>query len=288
MNVVEGDTVLVEHVENSGESFFLRLQAYVQGVDSGGDLMVVGAEMDLEEPHTDEAHTNIAADEAFIAPVEDMVGHLLERNVRAAGAAEGKTVVVKHVARQAGREDALAALPTGRVTGAAVDMFLTSGLSIDGAAHAFPGERGAFMDDVAVQVVLEVSGPLIAKRAVDHACGHAFHKQKVHLVDIVPVHLGGVHGLGARKASDGFLSLGGGLVELKIFIGAPHADAQVRVARFLGPPIGHGAREADGSNRDDQQVATDTTIHVEALGGIGRGGGGIGNRVHQMYLIMQN
>ena len=47
MNVVEGDTVFLKHVENSGESFLLRLQAYVQGVDSGGDLMVVGAEVDL-------------------------------------------------------------------------------------------------------------------------------------------------------------------------------------------------------------------------------------------------
>ena len=255
-------------------------------MDTGGDLMVVGAEVDLEKPHTDEAHTDVAADEALIASVEDMVGHFLERNVGAAGAAQGKAVVVKHMARQAGREDALAALPTGRVPGAAVDMFLTSGLGIDGAAHAFPGERGAFMDDMTVQIVLKVSGPLIAKRAVDHARGHAFHKQEIHLVDIVPVHLGGIHGLGARKASDGFFSLSRGLVELKIFIGAPHADAQVRVARFLGPPIGHGAREADRANRDDQQVTTDTTIHVEALGGIGCGR--IRNRVHQMYLIMQN
>lgn len=82
------------------------------------------------------------------------------------------------------------------------------------------------------------------------------------------MHLGRVHGLGAGEASYGFFTLGGGLIKLKVFIGAFHTDPKVGVARLLGPPVRHGARETDRSNRDHKGVTTDATMDVKVLGRI--------------------
>ena len=76
----------MEHVEDGVKSFLFGFKVEGEGTDVGCDFLVMVQQVDLEETHTNEAHTDVAANKAFLASMEDVVGHVVEGNVGTTGA----------------------------------------------------------------------------------------------------------------------------------------------------------------------------------------------------------
>jgi len=87
MFLIHGDSIFLEHVEDGVKSFLFGFKVEGEGTDVGCDFLVMVQKMDVEEAHTNQAHTDVTTNKAFLTTMEDVVGHVIKGNVGTTGTA---------------------------------------------------------------------------------------------------------------------------------------------------------------------------------------------------------
>ena len=84
-------------IEEMREAFPFIIEVHRKGAYAFANLRVVVLQVDIKISHPDKPHTDVAADETFVAFIKNMIGHGFKRNVDATRTAERAFVVLKHM-----------------------------------------------------------------------------------------------------------------------------------------------------------------------------------------------
>ena len=79
------------------EAFFFIIEIHRKGTYTFAYFRIVILEVDIKVSHPDKTHTDVAADETFVAFIKDMIGHGFKRNVDTTRTAERAFMILKHM-----------------------------------------------------------------------------------------------------------------------------------------------------------------------------------------------
>jgi hypothetical protein len=75
-------------VKEMRETFSFIIEVHRKGAYAFAYLCIVVLEVNIKIAHPDKTHTDVAADETFVALIKDMIGHGFKRNVDTTRTAE--------------------------------------------------------------------------------------------------------------------------------------------------------------------------------------------------------